>query len=64
MLAKFIVHDIRVHGKFNRLPDSTFELAKVANVLHLINTDDIAKYKNKYFEDKELDDIGNLSSMF
>ncbi|XP_062599195.1 uncharacterized protein LOC134260661 [Saccostrea cucullata] len=55
MLAKFMGHDIRIHREFYRLPDSTLELAKVAKVLHLINTGGIAKYKNKDFDEIEFD---------
>lgn len=59
ILAKFMGHDIRVHREFYRLPDSTLELAKVAKVLHLINTGEIAKYKNKDFDEIEFDNAGN-----
>lgn len=59
ILAKFMGHDIRIHREFYRLPDSTLELAKVAKVLHLINTGEIAQYKNKNFDEIEFDNAGN-----
>uniref|UniRef100_K1PR58 Breast cancer type 1 susceptibility-like protein n=1 Tax=Magallana gigas TaxID=29159 RepID=K1PR58_MAGGI len=62
ILAKFMGHDIRVHREFYRLPDSTLELAKVAKVLHLINTGEIAKYKNKDFDEIEFDNAGTSSN--
>lgn len=60
ILAKFMGHDIRVHREFYRLPDSTLELAKVAKVLHLINTGEIAKYKNKDFDEIEFDNAAEV----
>uniref|UniRef100_A0A8W8IQ16 Uncharacterized protein n=1 Tax=Magallana gigas TaxID=29159 RepID=A0A8W8IQ16_MAGGI len=60
ILAKFMGHDIRIHREFYRLPDSTLELAKVAKVLHLINTGEIAKYKNKDFDEIEFDNAAEV----
>ena len=58
ILANFLGHDIRVHHSFYRLPDNLLEAAKVTKVLHAINEGEIAKWKDKDFDEIDFDPEG------
>ena len=51
-------HDIRIHRQFYRLPLSILQKAKVAQVLQVINSGNIAKYKGQMFEDIDVNEEG------
>ena len=58
IVASFMGHDIRTHREFYRLPENLLETAKVAKVLHAINTGRIAEFQGKDFDDIEFSPDG------
>lgn len=60
VLAKFMGHDIRVHREFYRLPESSFQLAKVSKILHAINEGRIAEFRGKNLDEIEFDSQGKF----
>ena len=58
ILANFLGHDIRIHRSFYRLPDNLLEAAKVTKVLHAVNEGEIAKWKDKDFDEIDFDPEG------
>ncbi|XP_060595226.1 uncharacterized protein LOC132749488 [Ruditapes philippinarum] len=58
ILARFTGHDLNVHRDFDRLPQSTLEVAKVSKVLHALNIGSLDSIKGKNFDD--IDAEGDL----
>ena len=50
--------DIRIHCSFYRQPDNLLEAAKVTKVLHAVNEGEIAKWKDKDFDEIDFDPEG------
>ncbi|KAJ8311177.1 hypothetical protein KUTeg_011278 [Tegillarca granosa] len=53
ILAKFLGHDIRIHRQYYRLPDSSYQLAKVSKILHGVNQGKIAEFRGKNLDEIE-----------
>jgi hypothetical protein len=51
ILAQFMGHDLRIHRDFYMLPQSILEIAKVAKVLHALNSGTIFAVAGKDFDD-------------
>jgi len=57
-LARHLTHDIRVHGEFNRLHDSSVELAKVSKLLLAVESGKPGSWKGCKLDEINLEMIG------
>jgi len=58
-LADFLGHNIAVHRKHYRLPESTLQLAKVSKVLLAMEQGRLGDYKGKSLDEIQVDVNGN-----
>ena len=59
-LATFMGHDIRVHRTFYRLPEDTYQLAKVSKILLQLENGNISACKGKTLDEIEMCDDEEL----
>ena len=55
MLAGFLGHDIHVHRKFYRLPQSALEVAKIGKLMMLMEKGGIGKVQGRSLDDIDID---------
>ncbi|KAL8582707.1 hypothetical protein ACOMHN_058084 [Nucella lapillus] len=53
-LCQFLGHDVRIHREFYRLPDSTFQLAKISRLLVAMEQGQISDFKGKSLEEVDV----------
>ncbi|KAL5005605.1 hypothetical protein ScPMuIL_016763 [Solemya velum] len=54
-LANFLGHDIRIHRDFYRLPDSTFQVAKISKLLLELEKGTVQNFKGKTLAEIDID---------
>ncbi|XP_014680178.1 PREDICTED: uncharacterized protein LOC106820147, partial [Priapulus caudatus] len=55
-LATFMGHNLIVHRQFYRLTENILQAAKVSKILHLMNTDRLADFKGKNYDEITFDE--------
>lgn len=57
-LADFMGHNIRVHAKFYRLPESTLQLARISKVLMAMEQGRVGDFQGKNLDEIHIDPNG------
>ena len=62
-LATFLGHDIRVHREYYRLPDSTYQLAKISKILLGLEKGTIQTMKGRSLDEIQMNSDGEFYSL-
>ena len=62
-LATFLGHDIRVHREYYRLPDSTYQVAKISKILLGLEKGTIQTMKGRSLDEIQMNSDGEFYSL-
>ena len=64
VLADFMGHDIRIHRQYYRLPEQTFQAAKIAKLLLAVEKGELASFRGQSLDDINISADDGMSNKF